>query len=250
MDSKNYLNFDSDQQMLPNVVFDQEEFNNMLKRFDEELQKLEEPTQSLQGTTFNTQLQNLEDPTQLLQGTTEPAQPLQGTTEVKTNKRKRQRPSKIIQAEGSIQKTAQQKANTQNVNKCIDLCKPTLAAVPENGIIDTKGLLNVGKITLNEKVGEVPSFEWFDDEIKSEDIDLDCTTTSAKKHNISCDVEWVREDKFLKQLLGIVYKYKGVGGFARTKLLKKKYLWEHNQAIKEYAHVDFLDVETQSSKSS
>nr|XP_036228680.1 uncharacterized protein LOC118682870 [Bactrocera oleae] len=239
MDSKNYLNFDSDQQMLPNVVFDQEEFNNMLRRFDDKLQKLEEPAQSLQGTTFNTQLQNLEDPTQLLQGTTEPAQPLQGTTEVKTNKRKRQRPSKIIQAEGSIQKTAQQKANTQNVNKCIDLCKPTLAAVPENGIIDTKGLLSVGKITLNEKVGEVPSFEvnfkndgdiqklkfliqqWFDDEIKSEDIDLDCTTTSAKKHNISCDVEWVREDKFLKQLLGIVYKYKGVGGFARTKLLKK-----------------------------
>ncbi|XP_069968637.1 uncharacterized protein [Bactrocera oleae] len=221
MDSENYLNFDSDQQMIPYVVFDQEEFNNMLRRFDEKLQKLEENAQSLQGTTFNTQLQNLEDPTQLLQGTTEPAQPLQGTTEVKTNKRKRQRPSKIIQAEGSIQKTAQQKANTQNVNKCIDLCKPTLAAVPENGIIDTKGLLTVGKITLSEKVGEVPSFEWFDDEIKSEDIDLDCTTTSAKKHNISCDVEWVREDKFLKQLLGIVYKYKGVGGFARTKLLKK-----------------------------
>ncbi|XP_069968631.1 uncharacterized protein [Bactrocera oleae] len=221
MDSENDLNFDSDQQMLPNVEFDQEEFNNMLRRFDEELQKLEEPAQSLQGTTFNTQLQNLEDPTQLLQGTTEPAQPLQGTTEVKTNKRKKQRPSKIIQAEGSIQKTAQQKANTQNVNKCIDLCKPTLAAVPENGFIDTKGLLSVGKITLNEKVGEVPSFEWFDDEIKSEDIDLDCTTTSAKKHNISCDVKWVREDKFLKQLLGIVYKYKGVGGFARTKLLKK-----------------------------
>ncbi|XP_020713469.1 uncharacterized protein LOC110117788 [Ceratitis capitata] len=197
MDSNNYLNFDSEQQM-SNVAFDQDECDKMLKRFDEEIQNLEmtaqpqqgttETAQSLEDITFNKQLPTLEEPTQ----------PLQGTTEVKT-----------IQAEGSIQKTAYQKANTQNINKCIDLCKPTLSVVPVNGIIDTKRLLSVGKIT----IGQAPSFEWIDD-------DLNCSTTSTENNDISCDVEWIREDKFLKQLLGIVYKYKGVGGCAHTKHLE------------------------------
>ncbi|CAD7001698.1 unnamed protein product [Ceratitis capitata] len=209
MDSNNYLNFDSEQQML-NFPFDQDEFDEMLRRFDEEIQKLEMPAQPLQGTTetaqslqgitFNKQLPTLE----------EPAQPLQGTTEMVTNnKRKRQRPSKTIQAEGS-----QQKANTENENKCMDLSKTTLAVVSVNEIIDTKGLLSVGKITLgqqglsfevnlkNEVDVQKLKFliqQWIDD-------DLNCPTTSTQNNDISCVVEWIREDTFLKQQLFINIK--------------------------------------------
>nr|XP_036226285.1 uncharacterized protein LOC118682275 [Bactrocera oleae] len=117
MDSENYGNFDSDQQMF-NFIFDSEEFDKMLQSFNEE--------------QFNKPLQKLE----------ELAQSLQGTTEVKThvlNKRKRKRPVKIIQDKGSPQKVTQLKANTANVNNYIDLCESTPATVPINGSLDTKG---------------------------------------------------------------------------------------------------------------
>ncbi|CAD7011450.1 unnamed protein product [Ceratitis capitata] len=91
--------------------------DKMLKSFDEE--------------AFKNQLQKLE----------EPAQPLQGTTEMKSyvpHKRKRRRRSKIKQAEDSIKKSTQLKTNTQNENECMELSELTLAALPINGVINTK----------------------------------------------------------------------------------------------------------------
>lgn len=45
--------------------------------------------------------------------------------------------------------------------------------------------------------------------------------TSTIKQNISCDVEWILEDKLLYELFGIICKYKDIGVFASTKHLKK-----------------------------
>lgn len=210
-------NFETDQQI---INFDnQDEFDKIIQNFDEEgfykqLQKLEETAQSLQGT-------------------------IEGKTQI-PNKRKRQRPSKLMQPEGSVQKATQPKAIPENINNCIDVYEPKVAAVPINEVLNTKGLLSVGKIDLNTKGENVPSFEinfkndgdiqklkfliqqWFNDEISQvDDIDLECDRTSTKNHSISCDVEWIREDKLLSELLGFVYKYKGVGGFGRIKHLKK-----------------------------
>uniref|UniRef100_W8B370 Uncharacterized protein n=1 Tax=Ceratitis capitata TaxID=7213 RepID=W8B370_CERCA len=184
MDSENYVNFDSEQQIF-NYGIDQEEFDKMLKSFDDE--------------GFKKQLQKLE----------EPAQSLQGTTEVKTyvpHKRKRQRPSKIIQAEGSIQKATQQKANIRNENNCVDLSELTMAAPPINIAINTKGLFN-------GKVEEAPPV---DDNFKNDEYiqKVKCLIHQRFVHEIkaediyfSCDVEWIREDKLLNELFGVVYKY-------------------------------------------
>ncbi|XP_050340536.1 uncharacterized protein LOC126766912 [Bactrocera neohumeralis] len=221
-------NFENEQQII-NFEINQDEFDKILQNFNEEgfykqLQELGEPAKSQQGT--------IERETQI------------------PNKRKRQRHSKLIQYEVSVQKATQPRAIPGNVNNCIDVCEPKLAAVPINGVLNTKGLLNVGKIDLNGKGENVPSFEvnfkndgdiqklkfliqqWFDDEIsQGDDIDLEGNRTSIKTNSICCDVEWIREDKLLSELLGFVYKYKSVGAFGRIKHLKKTTTKDMNYRI-------------------
>ncbi|XP_039970118.1 uncharacterized protein LOC120782026 [Bactrocera tryoni] len=180
-------NFENEQQII-NFEINQDEFVKILQNFNEEgfykqLQELREPAKSQQGT--------IERETQI------------------PNKRKRQRHSKLIQYEVSVQKTTQPRAIPGNVNNCIDVCEPKLAAVPINGVLNTNGLLNVGKIDLNGKGENVPSFE-------GDDIDLEGNRTSVKTNSICGDVEWIREDKLLSELLGFVYKYKSVFQISKT----------------------------------